>query len=214
MARVQNTLIGRASGSVGQVEFLTWKGINVTRAKPMSVVNPNTVFQQTYRDLYGQMVGYYRQLLPFLKFSFKTRNRKMTIFNYFQKQNMPHAFLDNGDGTVTLIPKNLIISKGLLPNFRLLSSTIRHTGQDCTFLWSSAIGNGRSFSDKLSIILFCVETKEFQVNQFVAQRNTTLVNIPVTINISAGNTVYYYMVFSSPDGKLIQDAKIESKVAI
>lgn len=34
MARVQNTLIGRASGSVGGATFTTWKGINVLKSKP------------------------------------------------------------------------------------------------------------------------------------------------------------------------------------
>lgn len=113
MARVQNTLIGRASGSVGEVVFLTWRLINVTRSKPVSVSNPNTILQQQQRNRFGATVELYRILKEVLAVGLKNRNRKMTLFNFFQYLNQQNCFDNVGDGTVAFLPEHLIISYGL-----------------------------------------------------------------------------------------------------
>ena len=60
MARVQNTLIGKSSGSVGGATFSTWKGINVLKSKAITVANPKTVGQLTQRNRMTLMVSIFR----------------------------------------------------------------------------------------------------------------------------------------------------------
>lgn len=49
MAVVQNPIIGRARGSVATTTFTTWKGLNVIKAKPITVANPSTAGQVRQR---------------------------------------------------------------------------------------------------------------------------------------------------------------------
>lgn len=56
MARTQNTLFGRTSGSIGGVTCQTWKGVNVVRSKPFEVRQNVTQAVQLNRDKFS-MVG-------------------------------------------------------------------------------------------------------------------------------------------------------------
>lgn len=114
MARVQNTLIGRASGSVGNIVFLTIKLFNVIRSKPISVSNPNTDFQKWQRNRFGQTVSLYRLLKSLISVGLKNRNRKMSVFNYFQHISQQDMFTDLPDGLVGFVPSKMQLSKGLI----------------------------------------------------------------------------------------------------
>lgn len=150
MARVQNTLIGRASGSVGEVVFLTWRLINVTRAKPESVANPNTILQQQQRNRFGGIVGLYNlngyaadqattHMQAILKLGLKNRNRKMTLFNFFQKLNQQNCFDNVGDGSVAFLPENLKLSYGLEITASSKITTANNGANQ--FIWSSDNSN-------------------------------------------------------------------------
>ena len=56
MARTQNTLFGRTSGSIGGVTCQTWKGVNIVRSKPFEVRQNVTPSVQLNRNKFA-MVG-------------------------------------------------------------------------------------------------------------------------------------------------------------
>jgi hypothetical protein len=205
MATVQNTLIGRASGSVGEVVFLTWKLINITRAKPASVANPDTVPQQTQRNMFGQVVGLFQVLKPILKVGLANRNRKMTIFNRFQKFNMPQAFQDVGGGLVALVPENLKISYGLMVKTPIAS--IDSLGGDASvdLVWESVnIPLGSSLND-IAYAFVINQTQGTFAYAFGQLRQNDIMQLDFSSNNQIGDILQAYLFFVSPDGKKISD---------
>lgn len=60
MARTQNTLFGRTSGSIGGVTCQTWKGLNVVRSKPFEVrqnVTPAVVLNRSKFSAVGSAIS-------------------------------------------------------------------------------------------------------------------------------------------------------------
>ena len=68
MAIVQNTLIGRSSGRVGNAVFTQWKGKNVLKQKPEIVTNPRTALQQQQRSRFTTLMAIGKSLRPILQF--------------------------------------------------------------------------------------------------------------------------------------------------
>lgn len=114
MARSQNTLIGRSSGSVGEVTFLTWKAINVIRAKMSHQTNPNSPGQAAQRFKYNFILSLYQAHKELINIGLKGSNRKMTIYNLFQNQNLKSIFINNFPSLPAVDYSKIQLSKGLL----------------------------------------------------------------------------------------------------
>jgi len=205
MARVQNTLIGRASGSVGNVVFYTYRLINVIRSRPENVFNPNTPNQQTVRSKFGYIVELYRLLKPLIVHGLKNRNRKMTAFNFFQKVNGSKLFSANAQPGPIFNPENLKVSYGLLnvtpitfivptPNFPLVR-----------IFWNTALNGNQSLTD-ISNQAIWNETKNewaFSVSTSArVNRNSaiTLASIP-----ESGDILHCWLYFNNPENGQISD---------
>lgn len=198
MARVQNTLIGRASGSVGMVVFLTWRLLNVTRSKPSSVANPNTIPQQYQRNRFAQTVGLYQLLRPILEVGFINRNRKMTLFNAFQHWNMKTAFQDAGGGLAEFLPQNLIVSKGLL-QVKKINNVIAQNGYtSCEWYWPGNInGIGLSYFDKAYCCAINMTQGTIAMSLGTAMRNINYAISNFTSNCESGDYIIAYVFFKS-----------------
>lgn len=114
MARVQNTLIGRSSGSVGGATFTTWKGINVLKSKPISVANPKTLGQRQQRNRFALLVMIYRLIAGAVKIGYADMAIMMSAYNAFMSENVISATTVNLDGSADLVPSSLKVSKGTI----------------------------------------------------------------------------------------------------
>jgi Family of unknown function (DUF6266) len=112
MAVVQNTLIGRAKRSIGGVTFMTWKGKNVAKSKPVSVANPQTPLQIMRRSALSQLVAIFRLVPGAVDLGFAKQAIGMSAYNAFVGANAKVAFNFSAPPVATLIPANLIFSKG------------------------------------------------------------------------------------------------------
>lgn len=204
MARVQNTLIGRASGSVGNVVFLTWKLLNVTRSKPLSVFNPDTVPQQQQRNKFGSIVELYRIIKPVVTIGLNNRNKKMSIFNFFQYLNQQQAFENLGGGLILFKPEKLTISYGLLPKmYNLVTFAIASTktcGQ--SFFAPFDLGNDNDF--KIAMVAFNETKNEWAYGIEDVPSDTTGYSLQLPSNISSGDTVHVWSFLSSNLSNSIQ----------
>jgi len=72
MATTSNPLIGSASGSVGGVTFSKWKGINVIKAKPVTVAQPDSDKRTMQQSALRQIVAIYRMMISLIFVSFKS----------------------------------------------------------------------------------------------------------------------------------------------
>jgi hypothetical protein len=66
MAISQNNIIGRSSGSVGDITFQKWKLLNVFRGKPSNQYNPKTPDQLAQRRRFKGVFTFYKACLPVL----------------------------------------------------------------------------------------------------------------------------------------------------
>ena len=87
MAITQNTLIGRASGSVGNATFSQWKGLNILKQKPSVVANPRSSQQQSNRSRFVALMQMALLMRPVATIGFKEYANRMSWMNKFMSTN-------------------------------------------------------------------------------------------------------------------------------
>jgi len=206
MSKVQNTLIGRASGSVGQVVFVTWKGINVARSKPISVANPNTIPQQKQRSRFSLMRTFYFNAYPIIDFGVQLIAIKMSRQNAFLKTNINNAVYSGVVPNIALVYSAINISKGSMVitkiDFVTAFSITAFTKINWTILFSGIRSNP---NDKAYALMF----NETQ-NRFLFFSDGIRSDGDLTLNLSVlfgiGDILHSWLFFVSPDGKFISDS--------
>lgn len=87
MAIVQNPLINRASGSVGNSTFSKWKNKNTLRSKSISPLPPPSSQQVAHRAQFRNCSMFFSILQPYKSFLFTSYNKKISALNAFVKLN-------------------------------------------------------------------------------------------------------------------------------
>lgn len=116
MAVVQNTLIGRARGRVGNVVFSTHKGQNILKQKPEIVANPRTASQQLARARFTALLAIGLLLRPILPIGFRQFGGRVSWLNKFMSMNSSNDLLALDPVTSEYAPdwNNLVISDGTM----------------------------------------------------------------------------------------------------
>ena len=116
MAVVQNTLIGRARGRVGNVVFSTHKGQNILKQKPEIVANPRTASQQLARARFTALLAIGLLLKPILPIGFRQFGGRVSWLNKFMSMNSNNDLLALDPMTSEYAPdwNNLVISDGTM----------------------------------------------------------------------------------------------------
>ena len=116
MAVVQNTLIGRARGRVGNVVFSTHKGQNILKQKPEIVANPRTASQQLARARFTALLAIGLLLRPILPIGFRQFGGRVSWLNKFMSMNSSNDLLALSPVTSEYAPdwNNLVISDGTM----------------------------------------------------------------------------------------------------
>lgn len=114
MAVVQNTLIGRARGRVGNVVFSTHKGQNIVKQKPEIVANPRTASQQLARARFTALLAIGLLLRPILPIGFRQFGGQVSWLNKFMSINSTSGLMALSTVTLEYAPdwNNLVISDG------------------------------------------------------------------------------------------------------
>ena len=124
MATTQNTLIGRASGSVDGVTFLTIFRQNVMREKMTAQTNPNTTAQQAQRFKYNTLLTLYTVGKLIIDIGFRYYSKNRTPWNTFMKYNMNTIFVNNGTATPNVFMENMSIARGVIARHRIGESNL------------------------------------------------------------------------------------------
>lgn len=116
MAVVQNTLIGRSSGSVGATTMQKWKRLNVLRSKPSIQYQPNTPAQVDQRIRFGGCSDFYIQNMSVLKPVFDRLAGGASAFNTFITKNI--GCWNQGDPKIAIDKMaKLFLGKGHLTEY-------------------------------------------------------------------------------------------------
>lgn len=202
MAVVSNVLIGKASGSVGNATFSTWKGINVLKEKAVSVANPRSDKQLMQRSALSQVVAIFRLIPAILNLGFKKLAIKQSAYNAFESNALKNAFDLSAPPVATFVPANMLISKGSIAPSDITVSTRSLAAGFFTAEYDNILtGPGQSLTDSALAVAFNSTLNTWSASAAVRTRDDGDIEIPIPAGSVIGNTVFIYLgFFSSIDG--------------
>lgn len=112
MALVQNPIIGKTSGSVGNVTFTGWKGKNVMKTKAENSYSNPTQTQLNNNAKFAVLVAFYRTISSIVSSGFKASAVGKSEYNAFMQENPYSDTVSGTPGSYKVATNQLKISKG------------------------------------------------------------------------------------------------------
>jgi hypothetical protein len=214
MAKVSNVLIGKASGSVGNATFSTWKGINVLKEKAVSVANPRTDKQIMRRSALTQVTAIARQLIGVIALGFKKLAIKKSAYNAFQSDALKNAFDYAGAPVATFQPTDMKVSKGSMAATALTASSRSLADARFKLEWDPGIiGVGQSASDTPVSAAYNVTKDTWGVGEQQNTRADGIVDIVIPAGSVIGDNIVLYLgFFSNVDGSASDSVNVTGLV--
>jgi hypothetical protein len=207
MSVVQNTLIGQSRQRIGNAVFSTWKGINVLKSKPMSVANPQSDGQVQQRSAFSQMVSAFRNMPAVIQLGFKKLAVKKSEFNAFMSYALKNAFDMSVPPTATLVPADLLISKGTIASTALSTQAADRSDNTITVTFpTTATQPGQSSTDVALVAAYNVTKSDFYGEVTSAARSTGTASIALPAEWETGDNLVIYLGFSNPLTKETSDS--------
>jgi len=207
MARVQNVLIGRASGSVGNATFSTWKGINVLKAKPESVAQPNTPAQQGQKNRMALMVSVYRLIASVILFGYKEQAIKMSEYNAFVSDNIMDAINLDVSQVATMDYPNLKVSKGTIGDTAIKTGTADSANRTVKITWDATpIPVGGTATDIGYVVIYDVTNDLWIISDGTLLRSAGTYTSDTLSNVAIGQVYKSYLFFYASDGGSSSDS--------
>lgn len=114
MAIVQNPLINRTSGPVGNSIFSKWKRKNTLRSKPINPYPLPSPAQVAARTKFKNCSETFMQLSDYFPYFFPLASNNMSVVNFFVKQNL-NLFTPDANIIYESSVPDLVICTGKLP---------------------------------------------------------------------------------------------------
>ena len=199
MARVSNTLIGHASGNVGNAVFSTWKGIDVLKEKPISVANPNSDNQQMRRSAMSQVVSIFRQAASAVRAGYKKLAIQMSEFNAFSSEALRFAFDYSAPPVATLNAEDLLISKGTIATTPISTVVADVSATTVLVTYPTTTPEpGMSASDQAIIVAYNETLDDWTGASTSDLRSAGTADIPMPGTWVAGNNIRVWLGFYNP----------------
>lgn len=193
MAVVQNTLIGRAKGRVGNAVFTTWKNLNILKQKPEIVANPRSAGQLASRARFVMLLQFGKLLRPILQMGFREYAGTMSWLNKFMSSNALNDFLLLDGVSAQWVPdfQNLVVAEGsIFPT----PFTGVGTGTDIDISWEPTPINNQSENDLAYAVAIGAREQAFSLG--IVPRSAGTINIPLVSAIA--DSVYVALFFMNP----------------
>lgn len=201
MARVQNPIVGRMSGTLGNAIGSKWKGRNTLRAKPLEVANPRTDGQVKQRSRFNIVLALAKTFASVIRVGFAETAVSITQFNRFMQVNMLNDLLSwNGTEWVADYSK-MVLAEGSLDSTPVASVSASNGSASVTVSFPSTVTGNKSAGDKACIVL----GGDGYGGQKLLQTTRSAGSISVTMdgNASTGDEISGTLFFQSADGKKV-----------
>ena len=216
MAKTQNTLIGRSSGSVGGATFSTWKGINVLKSKPLTVANPKTAGQVATRNMFTALVRLYREIANVVKIGFNSQAVKKSEFNEFLSTAM-RAGLPIQIGATFLDWADLMdatIAKGSMAPTVADQIVVTAATSEVTIDWPTDIGVGQSANDEFNLVIIdSLGVLRFSGTS-LKLRNNAFWGDEIGGALQVGDNLHIYYFFRNPETGDVNDSVYQRVAAV
>lgn len=190
MAIIQNPLIGRSKGKMGNAIFTKMYEKNVLRSKPIEVHNPRTAKQMKQRGLFKATTSLASQLLCVIRDGF-SEVKNMSGYNAFTKENLGKSVLRENEDIV-INWKDLVIAKGTAVSLRSVETTaVGEIGLEITWAYEEGLCDGTK-DDIINVIAIDKETGNVELINDTATREDKELTITLTEAIE-GYAIYLYV---------------------
>lgn len=212
MARVQNTLIGKSSGSVGGATFSTWKGINVLKSKAVVVANPQTQLQQNQRNRMSLLVAMFRGVAGALNIGFSKLATEMSAYNAFVQANLLQANFSGSAPTMSLVYANLLTAKGTMGVTPITAVTGTNASANVAVTWDNGLEPLGSSVNDIAIAAVYNETQDVWGYVASAARSTGTTTVIMPAPVATADVLHGYLFFRNPDTSEVSDSDYETDV--
>lgn len=198
MARVQNTLIGKSSGSVGGATFSTWKGINVLKSKAIVVANPQTQLQQNQRNRMALLVAMFRAVAGALNIGFSKLANEMSAYNAFVQANLLPANFGGSAPSMTLVYSNLLTGKGTMGETPITAVTGTNASANVPVTWDNGLTPIGSSVDDIAVAVVYNATKNIWGYVASSARSTGTTTVVMPDTSATSDVLHAYLFFRNP----------------
>lgn len=198
MARVQNTLIGKSSGSVGGATFSTWKGINVLKSKAIVVANPQTQLQQNQRNRMALLVAMFRAVAGAINIGYSKLATEMSAYNAFIQANLLPANFGGSAPSMTLVYANLLTAKGTMGETPITAVTGTNASANVPVTWNQALTPIGSSVDDIAVAAVYNQTQNVWGYVASAARSTGTTTVVMPTQVATSDVLHGYLFFRNP----------------
>jgi hypothetical protein len=215
MAIVQNTLIGKSSGSVGGTTFTTWKGKNVLKSKAVVVANPRKPKQVARRDVFTTLLSWFRLIASVVNVGFIEMAKGMSSYNAFMSYNLLYGWdwTDLEDPVYT--PDAFIISKGSIASTPITTVVADISDGTVEFTFpTTATLPGQSLTDLVICAARNGDKDVWTCAVSSTARSTGTYALTLPAGTENGDTIECYLGFINIEGTKASDSYFEHTSAI
>lgn len=210
MARVQNTLIGKSSGSVGGATFSTWKGINVLKSKAVVVANPQTQLQQNQRNRMALLVAMFRMVAGALNIGYSKLANEMSPYNAFIKANLLETNFSGSAPSMSLVYANLLTAKGTVGETPITAVSGTNASANVVITWDNGLAPLGSSVNDIAVAAVYNATQNIWSYIASAARSTGTTTVVMPENVITGDTLHAYLFFRNPDTTDVSDSSYDT----
>lgn len=212
MARVQNTLIGKSSGSVGGATFSTWKGINVLKSKAIEVANPQTQLQQNQRNRMSLLVAMFRLISGVLNIGFAKLAVQKSAYNAFVQENLLPANFTGVAPNMALEYENILLAKGTIGDAQNVAVAGTDASPTVTLTWDeSPLPVGGSLTDEAIAAVYNVTQDVWGFNTAgTATRDDETISVTMPENSATSDELIGYLFFRNPSTGEVSTSQVET----
>jgi hypothetical protein len=213
MAVVQNTLIGKASGSVGGSTFSSWKGKNILKAKATEVANPQKPKQMARRAVFTTLVAWYRLLSSVIIVGFTELAVGMSTFNAFTSENIKNAYNWSDKENPVFIPASFKISKGSISATAIATAVIDDSDNNAVVTWvKTPLLPGQALIDPAIIAIYNLTLTDWLFPITAATRTAETLTVTIPATWVSTNECYVYLGFTNIEGTKAADSAYKNAV--
>jgi len=205
MGVIKQGILGGFSGKVGSVVGTSWKGINVMKARPLSVANPRTAAQIAQRTALGNCSAFASEILASVIQPLWNRFASQASgYNDFVKEN-----IDLFAGAIPEPEEDLVISKGKMASTEIDDATATSGDDTVKVDWTDDSESGFKLATDIAYVVVVDRSSEdvygFETTDTRADETTT-----VSLPVKGGDDYDVYLAFKRADGTVVSNTAFKS----
>lgn len=187
------------SGNVGNLVGVNYHGKHFFRSRPAHYRDRRSPAQLAVRERLAAVSSLIRTLAPSYKSGYRHYNISETPRTNFFHQIWSSALLNSDDGSFSIDPALVLISRGPLPNSSLTLVTADTDNHSLSLSWVNppAASSKKRLDDRLLVCLFNPELNTSITLTNIASRSDLSANIPYPPDWSTQN-LHLYTAWLSP----------------